>query len=203
MPEELGGPEISGELEVPASEIDGHVGQDAIDDVLLGSPRFSRDVITTALTTVAEDLPAIKADFDAPPVDWNYALLCCSAATSSGSTQVQDSVLRIIQACIQSPETATHLKESSALLLERSGNRPAIDLAANRDLVPTGGWTHAPPSLRLDVVRRRLELGVPLHNGGRVNANSFQRDFWSAARDNNWLSVSAPTSAGKSFIVKQ
>src|SRR6185437_13316253 len=44
---------------------------------------------------------------------------------------------------------------------------------------------------------------IPLASGGAISANSFQRDFWNAAATYQWLSVSAPTSAGKSYIVKR
>lgn len=52
-------------------------------------------------------------------------------------------------------------------------------------------------------MRRRLELTIPLARGERIAANPFQREFWTSADEHGWLSVSAPTSAGKSYIVKR
>ena len=64
-------------------------------------------------------------------------------------------------------------------------------------------WADAPAPLQIDVVRRRLELTIPLATGARIIANPFQRQFWTDAGKHRWLSVSAPTSAGKSYIVKR
>lgn len=64
-------------------------------------------------------------------------------------------------------------------------------------------WTAAPAPLQLDVIRRRLELFIPVADGTSIASNPFQRRFWSLASNARWLSVSAPTSAGKSYIVKR
>lgn len=189
-----------------------------VDAVLLGSDRFQSLLRRSMLATLLRDLPAITASApDGTAVSaesgtgsengaarrWAYGLLCASAATESRSTQVQDAVLRVLQACLQDPEARDEEREAAVLLLERSGNRPAINLAAARDLVDPNAWTNAPATMQLDVIRRRLDLRVDLANGDHVTTNAFQRSFWNAASENTWVSVSAPTSAGKSFIVKQ
>lgn len=174
-----------------------------VDAVMRSSRRFNRLLIDSVVETVARDLPAIEVTYETGPDGWRYLLLCASAATGSGSTIIQDAVLRALQGCLQSESSTATEKEAAALLLERSGNRPAIDLAVSRDLVSATAWSEAPPPLRLDVIRRRLQLRIDLANGTDIATNAFQRDFWSAAEGNTWVSVSAPTSAGKSFIVKQ
>ncbi|HBM8198841.1 TPA: DEAD/DEAH box helicase, partial [Escherichia coli] len=35
-----------------------------------------------------------------------------------------------------------------------------------------------------------------------IYANRFQSEFWDAVQENSWVSVSAPTSVGKSFILE-
>lgn len=189
-----------------------------VDAVVLGSDRFQRLLRSSMLATLLRDLPAITASApngtavsaesgtgseNVAARRWAYGLLCASAATESRSTRVQDAVLRVLQACLQDPEAREEEREAAVLLLERSGNRPAINLAAARDLVDPNAWTNAPATMQLDVIRRRLNLRVDLANGDHVTTNAFQRSFWNAANENTWVSVSAPTSAGKSFIVKQ
>jgi hypothetical protein len=83
------------------------------------------------------------------------------------------------------------------------GNRPALTLAETRDLIAEQAWGRAPSPLQLDVIHSRLELTIPLASGGTISANPFQREFWNAAIAYPWLSVSAPTSAGKSYVVKR
>lgn len=222
-PQGANGPDDTGE---PDAWVDDPTGDAAdiagaaspVDAVVLGSDRFQRLLRSSMLSTLLRDLPAITAAAPNGTAEsaeggtesengaarrWVYGLLCASAATESRSTQVQDAVLRVLQACLQDPEARDEEREAAVLLLERSGNRPAINLAAARDLVDPNAWTSAPATMQLDVIRRRLDLRVDLANGDHVTTNAFQRSFWNAANENTWVSVSAPTSAGKSFIVKQ
>lgn len=177
--------------------------QQSIEDYVLGMERFRRAVLAETLSSVARDMPAIRPAFDQLDDDWRFSILCSSALISAPSTEAQDSALRIIQGCLQS-ESATEVeKEAAAVLLERAGNQPSLALAADRDLVPQDSWTDAPAPIQLDVIRKKLELQVVLSNGQVIKANTFQRAFWTAAGRTQWLSISAPTSAGKSYIVKQ
>ncbi|MGQ4496646.1 DEAD/DEAH box helicase, partial [Dermabacteraceae bacterium P13101] len=49
----------------------------------------------------------------------------------------------------------------------------------------------------------RAELTVTLPGGDVVDVNPFQKAFWELASANDWVSVSAPTSAGKSYIIRE
>src|SRR5690606_5913678 len=55
----------------------------------------------------------------------------------------------------------------------------------------------------IEQVRRGIEHSVPLVDNTTLSVNRFQRRFWTVVDANDWVSVSAPTSAGKSFIVTQ
>jgi len=138
-----------------------------------------------------------------PGIDWSFALLCCSALTGSKDRLAQEAALRVAQSCISAEDTSEDLKMVATVLLERLGNRPAIRLAIDRELVREDSWTSAPPRLLLDVIYRRLELMISPITGTSIAASDFQREFWDGAGTSKWLSVSAPTSAGKSFIVKR
>jgi hypothetical protein len=174
----------------------------ALSEMILSSPAF-RDVLAAATQrSLVDDIPAIIGQL-LPEVDWDYALMCASALTEARDETAIDAALRIVQGCLSDEGSDPTHREAAALLLERMGNRRAATLAAERDLVDPESWAQAPVPLALDVIRRRLELSIPLSSGETIHANRFQRRFWSEAREGGWLSVSAPTSAGKSYIVKK
>lgn len=149
------------------------------------------------------DFRTIAPSSTLEPVDWSRALLLASAVTGSRSEQSQDAVLRIAQSCLTSDDATESQKTAATILLERVGNRTAVDLAVRRELVPDDRWEDAATPLGLDVIKARLEYAIPLASGTMTHANPFQRDFWRSASQNDRVSFSAPTSSGKSFIVRR
>lgn len=174
----------------------------ALSEKILSSSAF-RDVLAAVTQrSLVDDIPAIIGQL-LPEVDWDYALRCASALTAAVDEPSIDAALRIVQGCLSDEGSNPTHRQAAVLLLERMGNRRAATLAAERDLVDPESWVRAPSPLALDVIRRRLELSIPLSSGETIHANRFQRRFWSEASERGWLSVSAPTSAGKSYIVKK
>ncbi len=175
----------------------------AITEAILASPRFTEMRRELTVRSLLRDLPALSTEEPQLPVDWNSLLGCASVLAAAESEPAQEAALRVAQACVCSPETLSNQREAAAVLLERMGNRPALALAGRRGLLEDEAWRRAPTPLRLDVVRRRLELSIPVASGERLEANGFQREFWGALSHAGWVSVSAPTSAGKSYLVKR
>jgi hypothetical protein len=159
------------------------------------------------VTSVLREFGAIDPDNEEnTEIRWSYLLRCASALALGASEAAQDAALRIAQLCLSSAGSEEveegHLV-AAALVLEWLGNRRALALADARELVPTEAWTSAPAPLRADVMRRRLELLIPGAGNASLSVNPFQRAFWSVAQEGDWVSVSAQTSAGKSFIVNR
>jgi hypothetical protein len=177
-------------------------GSRSLVEAVLGDPTFQEMLTAVTQRSLIDDIPAIHAEL-LPRVDWAYALTYASALTSASEERAIDAALRIVQGCLSDEDSESLHRRAALLLLERMGNTRAAGLAAERGLVESEGWAEAPAPLALDVVRRRLELSIPISSGGSIQANRFQRRFWDEAAANRWLSVSAPTSAGKSYIVKQ
>lgn len=173
----------------------------ALSDLIFAG-RFRDVVLGIARGSVLGDLAAISAAGQEPEVDWGYALLCASALSSVPLRESQDAALRVATACLNS-EVGPAVREAATVILERLGNRPSLSLAVTRALVDPDDWKIAPLPLQLDIIRRRMELTIPTSAGNPIAANQFQRDFWTAASTSTWLSISAPTSAGKSYIVKR
>jgi hypothetical protein len=169
---------------------------------ILASEPGQRLLKAVAVRAALAEFEMVKATESQEEIDWSYALRNASVLASAQIEDAQDAALRIAQTCLgAAPEADDGHRRASALILERMGNQPALRLASKRDLVEGEAWEKAPAPLAMDVVRRRLELSIPSRTGRALSANQFQRDFWTAARDARWVSVSAPTSAGKSYIV--
>jgi hypothetical protein len=176
---------------------------DELAEIVLSGEKFRGELRKIAVNSILSDLPTITSDSEAQTVDWNHALFACSALTAANSEAAQEAALRVAQGCLADTRATSTQRDAAAVLLDRMGNRPAITLAEERDLVEANAWSRAPSPLQLDVIHSRLELTIPLARGEVISANRFQREFWNAASAYSWLSVSAPTSAGKSYLVKR
>lgn len=175
----------------------------ALEDIVFASHKF-RDVLESARRlTVRSEFPTVEWYEEPRPIDWGFALLYASAITSAQSERAQSAVLRIATACMLSSDAEAAHHAAAAALLERSGNHMAVELAESRKRLPADAWQQLPGALRLEVVRSRIEHSVCLSDGRVLPVNPFQGKFWDAVETSDWLSVSAPTSAGKSRIIRE
>jgi hypothetical protein len=156
-----------------------------------------------AIRSVLGDFPTIQVDSEQDPIDWGRALTIASALASEDKASAQDLALRVAQGCLVTQDAQQNHREAAAIILERMGNRLALQLAVQRQRIDDDIWTTAPAPLQLEVLRRRLELAIPLTDDRTFSANPFQRRFWTAVQQARRVSVSAPTSAGKSYIVRR
>lgn len=152
---------------------------------------------------IENEFPSLLQSDEPVDLDWNFALFCASALTSETGETAQELALRVAIGCLSSDVASETHKAAAAGLLERLGNRRTLDLAESRDLVEEDAWSGLPAALRLDVMRRRMELTVARTNDSDLAVNAFQSAFWDAALSSQWVSVSAPTSAGKSRIIRE
>jgi hypothetical protein len=176
---------------------------------LLRDAQFKESLAAISMESVLRDLPALQAS-ETPELefrpDWNYVLTAASLLAQIDMEDAQDAALRVAQGAILSSDTTEEQRAAAALLMERLGNRLGLSLAASRQQMAGAGedsWKDAPGPLQLDVIRRRLEMAIVVAGFGEIAGNPFQRELWSSLEDSRWISASAPTSAGKSFIVKR
>lgn len=165
-------------------------------------PAFVEGIRLATLKSTRGFFAQVRPSESTPEVDWGRHLLAASLVTVDAPETVQSGALRIVQGCLQDPEATAKHKNAAEYLLLRLGNGRAAKLAHEKGLTRREGDDEVTASpLSLDLIRRTLELSV---DGGdqRVAVNHFQRQFWSSAEESRWTSVSAPTSAGKSHIVR-
>ncbi len=169
---------------------------------ILDSARMKELLIKMALISVRSDLGSVASEtLDAK--DLNYSLTVASALTPENNEAAQDAILRIACSVLRNVSSSEDQRTAAMLLLDRVGNQPAISLAVQRfDLQPVD-YSLVPQGLALDALARRSELSITDVDGRVTEVNPFQREFWTLVHEKEWVSVSAPTSAGKSHIVRE
>ncbi|MGM9471720.1 DEAD/DEAH box helicase [Pseudarthrobacter sp. YS3] len=174
---------------------------DFVDEVL-ALPGFKKSLSSATVITLRRELGMVAAGPEVPAVNWNFALMCASALTAYDKEAANEAVLRIAQSCLLAGHVTTSEQKAAALLLlQREGNVRATSLASDKGIISLTALQKAPAELRLDARTRVSELTIN-SAGASFVLNTFQKDFWDAAQNLGWLSISAPTSAGKSFIVR-
>lgn len=133
--------------------------------------------------------------------DWGYLLMCASLLAQSENGVCQEVSLRIAQFCLQQDDMAITHKDAAAVILDTLANEPAIRLAENRKLLEKKFEDRLPFPLLQDWTRRSIENNITLANSHDLAVNHFQRRFWEETKTKDWISMSAPTSSGKSFIL--
>jgi hypothetical protein len=132
----------------------------------------------------------------------DYLLLCASVLAHSTDGRCQDAALRIAHYCLSGPHAKTNQTDGAALVLDALTNHAALRLAERRGLLDLGYEERLPFSAQVEATYRKIEHTIAIKGQADVHANRFQSLFWDAIRNTKWLSVSAPTSAGKSFILE-
>ena len=173
---------------------------DQLASSLLRTPRFQSEVAKAARRKVAGEL--LEAAADADPPNWSYLLSCASALALAGEQEALDAALRVMESALTAADATSAHRAAAMLLLDRVGNHLAIGVARRKHALTPAELSDYPVPLRLDVVRSRLELAVPTSDGKSLPVSQFQRQMWTALNEVDWVSASAPTSAGKSRIIR-
>jgi superfamily II DNA/RNA helicase len=172
---------------------------------LLADRTFSAAFDTLEADAVRAQFPNLQS-FRSPldgSADWPYLLFCASILAPSNLAAAEEKALRIAQSALTDDECLDSEKDAALILLDALSNRRSIELAEDRGRVKRDVQTRLGMIQKIDWLRRSFENRIELSNGRTLFANRFQRRFWDAAQSADWVSVSAPTSAGKSFILAQ
>jgi DEAD/DEAH box helicase/Helicase conserved C-terminal domain len=144
----------------------------------------------------------MEADLSEFAPNWQELLLAASVLSESGQTSATDAALTVAHAGLLFSGNAV-VADASAVLLTQLANHRALRLAESR------GYLRRDLSKRLGVteqlllVRRELGHTLFLRHGEPIATNSFQRQFWDDLQRATWVSASAPTAAGKTYLVLQ
>ena len=151
------------------------------------------------LSNLDDDPQAI----DPAHIDWQRLILAGSILARSEPRAEQEAALRIAVAAISLAEDAK-IRDAGAVLLDKLSNFRAVTLAVSRGMVADGLDERLGVSLRLESQRREMDRSILVETTGRwLEVNEFQQRFWTSASAATWLSASAPTASGKTFVVLQ
>ncbi|WP_158745252.1 DEAD/DEAH box helicase [Acidisphaera sp. L21] len=137
-------------------------------------------------------------------IDWNRLLLAGSILARSESRSPREAALLIATSAMTLTERGP-TRDAAALLFEQLSNKLAVALSQRRGEVGTDFDTRLGVGARLELTRNRLKNSVVFEaDGGLMEVNAFQRSFWTDAQeDHSWISASAPTACGKTYLVLQ
>ena len=178
-----------------------------LQDWLLGEG-ISRELQLVAQLTVLSEIdnltPAMDASILVKEVDWERLLLAGSILARSDRRIHEEAALRIATGALTICGDMK-IRDAGGVLLDKLGNRRAVELGEHRELLVPGLDGRLGPALRVEAQRRRLVSSVLVHSTGeQLSVNGFQRKFWSEAEKvDRWLSVSAPTASGKTFLISK
>ena len=132
--------------------------------------------------------------------DWGRLLLAASVLAESESAVHQETSLMVAQAAIAFGSDAV-VQDSGALVLTQLSNMLAVDLAKKRELVAPDLEQRLGATQRLIATRRILDSSIALGARTTITANEFQQELWRSLLEARWTSATAPTAAGKTFLV--
>lgn len=133
-------------------------------------------------------------------IDWNNILGIASALAYSEINEHLDAALRIAQTTISEDSTTSLQKQAAAVILHSLTNKPAIKLAIERQRIDPDFEEYLPVPLKLQKLRSDFENSITVGDT-IVSLNKFQTKVHNSYLVNDAISISAPTSSGKSFIL--
>lgn len=136
-------------------------------------------------------------------VDWSNLLSIASILAQSKKIEHLDAALRISQHCLNSQHTLPHHKKSSIYILSQLTNKPAVDLAIKRKLIPSDYRLNMPLPLEMDMLKNEIKYSITTSDNKLILLNKFQHEVFEKFSNFKLISISAPTSIGKSYVLYQ
>lgn len=159
-----------------------------------------RTVLTEIDNLVPKPAPQTKHDLD---IDWSRLLLAGSILARSHSRTPRETALRIATAAL-TLSNDPQIQDAGAILFDKLSNFRAVGLAGERNRLLPDLNGRLGVAMRLEAQRRKMEHAVLVESSGEwLPVNDFQQQFWTNAAEYRWLSASAPTASGKTFLVLQ
>lgn len=145
---------------------------------------------------------ALEDDLKTFVPDWGRLTFAASILAKSDEPKSVDVALQIAHSGLICADSL-NVRDACAMLLNQLSNQRAITLAESRGLIPHGVTSRVGVSEQLLATRRELAQSIFLADAPTIKANQFQRNFWDRLEDSSWVSASAPTASGKTFLVLQ
>lgn len=162
---------------------------------------FQDQLLSATMESCRRSLSCFKDDI-VFEIDWNNLITCASILGNSDDFEHMEAALRVAQSCLENSNSTVEQKFGAAVILDTLTNRQAISLAVQRNLITYDFDQYLPLPLRFDIAKRRV-IQIYFTKKRELYLNRFQKAAFDSFQVSDVVSVSAPTSAGKSFILYQ
>ncbi len=159
---------------------------------------FQREYNKLLRFSVSDQFTDLVYETEIEEINIKYLLECASIFAQSTIGKYQDVAFRIAQYALQ----YTEYENVAVVILDQMTNYSAIRLAEERKLIGASPVMDYPFWIGIDSIRRKMECSVWDEKKQNVQLfNRFQSEVYKAFYDNSVITISAPTSAGKSYVM--
>ena len=169
---------------------------------IVSSPKFQNEYTHLLKKSVCSQIPNIicEDDFNNATFDWSYLISCATILARSTDGKILDIAYRICQATICEPNLQKEYKSAAAMIFDLTANSAAVNLSKTRQLITSDYKSNIPWGTLIDATQKQFSNSII--SGDKIAIlNEFQKDVYSAFQNSQTVTVSAPTSAGKAFIL--
>lgn len=135
--------------------------------------------------------------------DWKRLLFASSVLSLSQSSAALETALLIAQSGLLYSGDRQDVADASATVLTQLANHRTLSLAVQRGFVQAGLQGRVGTTEQMLLARRELSQSVFPVRGEVLTTNRFQKLFWDELERASWVSASAPTASGKTYLVLQ
>ncbi|PHR60969.1 MAG: DEAD/DEAH box helicase [Robiginitomaculum sp.] len=173
-------------------------------EIIWKDENFQNSFSQIRLTAAGKTLGGTIQDDDLfkPEIHWFHMLRCASILMESENEIHHDAALRIVYSALQL-ESDENILGYSISILAKTANQPSIDLAISRKIIPENIISLLPVHLQIEAQSGTVASMISHGTSREFSGNLFQLNLWNALSENRWVSASAPTSAGKSFLLEK
>jgi superfamily II DNA/RNA helicase len=175
---------------------------DDLQQWILSVPGFKNPLFLLSRLAAAKSIGIERLDSNIAThnPDWPRLLFAASILANSESLKASETALMIAHAAILLSDNP-QIIDGSAALLGQLANRRAIYLAERRSLLRPGVDERLGVLEKMLFARRELAHAIFVARGDTIQTNHFQRDLWNELERAKWVSASAPTASGKTYLV--
>ncbi len=175
---------------------------DSLIERIVNSSTFRDNYEKLLLHSVRSQFQNLSFEESDTAINWGYLISCASLLSKSGNGKVLDMAYRICQAVLCENELPNEYNSACAAILNKLTNSAAIRLAVERNFVSRNYIEDIPIEFAVDVKRKQFRNSIS-DGDNIIFLNDFQKEVYDSFGDSKVLSISAPTSAGKSFVLMQ
>ena len=175
-----------------------------IADKVYNLESFKRQYDALLVLSICDTVPQLVWEQDKQSllaqIDWNNMISIASILCYSSNSQHLDAALRIAQTCLIQETCTENQKNASAFILDTLTNKPSIEMAVKKHYLNDDYASNYPLTLKLQQYQSDFEHTIFIKDQ-KITLNRFQKEVYEAHKNNETISISAPTSAGKSYIL--